>query len=282
MNNTLDINRFGKILKHDGLNFFPNMILALAILWAIPIIIYLFTSLISSDETSKVFDAFSRISTIDFIKKIAIIIAPVRLYKYCNDSRQGITYAMLPASTLEKFLSMVIYCVIVTPIIYIAGALVIDSLLALFHGPYNGFAVAYYFDSFAQFDHSIEKSQLVFNEEDALLLFNSISSTYMLIIGLLGTLMLSSIFMFGNMIFKKHKTAKMIGILILLAIILMIVFVNYVANNENIFNHAYKDNSEEFIRRLIYIAMNIMFYTELIVSALLLFGVYRKIKTQKY
>ena len=282
MNNTLDINRFGKILKHDGLNFFPNMILALAILWAIPIIIYLFTSLIPSDETSKVFDAFSRISMIDFIKKIAIIIAPVRLYKYCNDSRQGITYAMLPASTLEKFLSMVIYCVIVTPIIYIAGALVIDSLLALFHGPYNGFAVAYYFDSFAQFDHSIEKSQLVFNEEDALLLFNSISSTYMLIIGLLGTLMLSSIFMFGNMIFKKHKTAKMIGILILLAIILMIVFVNYVANNENIFNHAYKDNSEEFIRRLIYIAMNIMFYTELIVSALLLFGVYRKIKTQKY
>ena len=282
MNNTLDIKRFGKILKHDGLNFFPNMILALAILWAIPIIIYLFTSLIPSDETSKVFDAFSRISTIDFIKKIAIIIAPVRLYKYCNDSRQGITYAMLPASTLEKFLSMVIYCVIVTPIIYIAGALTIDSLLALFHGPYNGFAVAYYFDSFAQFDHSIEKSQLVFNEEDALLLFNSFSSTYMLIIGLLGTLMLSSIFMFGNMIFKKHKTAKMIGILILLAIILMIVFVNYVANNENIFNHAYKDNSEEFIRRLIYIAMNIMFYTELIVSALLLFGVYRKIKTQKY
>lgn len=282
MNNTFNINRFGKVLKHDGLNFFPNMILALAILWAIPVIIYLFTSLIPSDDTSHVFDAFSRINIISFIKKIVIIIAPVRLYKYCNDSRQGITYAMLPASTLEKFLSMVIYCVIVTPIIYIAGALVIDSLLALFHGPYNGFAVAYYFDSFAQFDHSIEKSQLVFNEEDALLLFNSISSTYMLIIGLLGTLMLSSIFMFGNMIFKKHKTAKMIGILILLAIILMIVFVNYVANNENIFNHAYKDNSEEFIRRLIYIAMNIMFYTELIVSALLLFGVYRKIKTQKY
>ena len=282
MNNTLDIKRFGKILKHDGLNFFPNMILALAILWAIPVIIYLFTSLIPSDDTSHVFDAFSRINIISLIKKIVIIIAPVRLYKYCNDQRQGVGYAMLPASTLEKFLSMVIYCVIVAPIIYIAGALAIDSILALFHGPYNGFALAYYFDSFAQFDHSIEKSQLVFNEEDALLLFNSFSSTYMLIIGLLGTLMLSSIFMFGNMIFKKHKTAKMIGILILLAIILMIVFINYVANNENLFNRAYKDNSEEFIRRLIFIAMNIMFYTELIVSALLLFGVYRKIKTQKY
>jgi hypothetical protein len=282
MNNTLDINRFGKILKHDGLNFFPNMILALAILWAIPIIIYLFTSLIPSDETSKVFDAFSRINIISFIKKIVIIIAPVRLYKYCNDQRQGIGYAMLPASTLEKFLSMVIYCVIVAPIVYIAGALAIDSILAIFNGPYDGFAVAYYFDTFAQFDHSIEKSQLVFNQEETLLLFNSISSTYILIISLLATLMLSSIFMFGNMIFKKHKTAKMIGILILLSIIFMIISINFIANHETLFDTMAEDGMDEFLKRFLYIVLNAMFYTEIIVSALLLWGVYRKIKTQKY
>lgn len=282
MNNTLDINRFGKILKHDGLNFFPNMILALAILWAIPVIIYLFTSLIPSDDTSHVFDAFSRINIISFIKKIVIIIAPVRLYKYCNDQRQGIGYAMLPASTLEKFLSMVIYCVIVAPIVYIAGALAIDSILALFNGPYDGFAVAYYFDTFAQFDHSIEKSQLVFNQEETLLLFNSISSTYILIISLLATLMLSSIFMFGNMIFKKHKTAKMIGILILLSIIFMIISINFIANHETLFDKMAEDGMDEFLKRFLYIVLNTMFYSEIIVSALLLWGVYRKIKTQKY
>ena len=282
MNDTLDIKRLSKILKHDGLNFFPNMILALAILWAIPVIIYLFTSLIPSDDTSHVFDAFSRINIISFIKKIVIIIAPVRLYKYCNDSRQGITYAMLPASTLEKFLSMVIYCVIVAPIVYIAGALAIDSILALFNGPYDGFAVAYYFDTFAQFDHSIEKSQLVFNQEETLLLFNSISSTYILIISLLATLMLSSIFMFGNMIFKKHKTAKMIGILILLSIIFMIISINFIANHETLFDTMAEDGMNEFLKRFLYIVLNAMFYTEIIVSALLLWGVYRKIKTQKY
>lgn len=282
MNNTFNINRFGKVLKHDGLNFFPNMILALAILWAIPVIIYLFTSLIPSDDTSHVFDAFSRINIISFIKKIVIIIAPVRLYKYCNDQRQGIGYAMLPASTLEKFLSMVIYCVIVAPIVYIAGALAIDSILALFNGPYDGFAVAYYFDTFAQFDHSIEKSQLVFNQEETLLLFNSISSTYILIISLLATLMLSSIFMFGNMIFKKHKTAKMIGILILLSIIFMIISINFIANHETLFDTMAEDGMDEFLKRFLYIVLNAMFYTEIIVSALLLWGVYRKIKTQKY
>ncbi|MBR6438993.1 MAG: hypothetical protein IKS65_07420 [Bacteroidales bacterium] len=282
MNNTLDIKRFGKVLTHDGLNYFPNLILTLAILWAIPVIVYLFTSLMPTDETNHVFDAFSRISTIGFIKKIAIIIAPARLYKYCNDSRQGIGYAMLPASTLEKFLSMVIFCVIVTPIIYVAGALAIDSILALFNGPYDGFAIAYYFDSFAQFGHSIEKSQMVLSQEESLLLFNSISPTFLCIISLLGTLMLSSIFMLGNMIFKKHKTAKMIGILILLSILFMIISINFVATHELMFKEMAEDGMTEFLKRFLFIIMNTMFYTELIVSALLLWGVYRKIRTQKY
>ena len=258
MNNTLDINRFGKIIKHDGLNFFPNIILTLAIIWAIPVVIYLFTSLMPTDGTTHIYDAISRINLIDALLKIVIIIAPARLYKYCNDSRKGIGYAMLPASTLEKFLSMVIYCVIVTPIIYIAGALAIDSILALFNGPYDGFAASLYFDRFAQIDYLIDKNHMVLDDSWSLFI-NNLSPTFMTILSLLGTLMLSSIFMFGNMIFKKRKTGKMIGILILLSIIIMIIFINYVANNEaliNYFEQINEDNVTEFIERMIFILMN--------------------------
>ena len=284
MNNTLNINRFGKVLKHDGLNFFPNLILALAILWAIPVIIYLFAALMPTDDTTKVFDAFSRIDVISTLTNIALIIAPARLYRYCNDSRKGIGYAMLPASTLEKFLSMVFYCVIVTPIVYLAGALAIDSILALFQGPYEGFAVSYYFDSYAKINAVFEKDNVML-DESLLVFFKSLSPTFMLVLSLLGTLMLSSIFMFGNMIFKKRKTGKMLGILILLFIILMIIFINIVANNEalaNYFQQMNNDNMAEFIKRLVFISMNVAFYAEIIISALMLFGVYRKIKTQKY
>ncbi len=286
MNNTFNINRFGKILKHDGLNFFPNFILALAILWAIPVVIYLFTALMPTDGTTHIYDAMARVNIIDFLLKIAIIIAPAILYKTCNDSRKGIGYAMLPASTLEKFLSMVIFCVIVTPIIYMAGALAIDSILALINGPYDGFALSMYFDKYAQIDYSIANHDVANLLDDTWPLFiNSLSPTFMTILSLLGTLMLSSIFMFGNMIFKKRKTGKMIGILILLLIIIMIIFVNYVANNEAITEYLKQldeDNITEFIERIIFIWMNAALYTEIIVSALMLFGVYRKIKTQKY
>ena len=286
MNNTFNINRFGKILKHDGLNFFPNFILALAILWAIPVVIYLFTALMPTNETTHIYDAMSRINVIDALLKIAIIIAPAMLYRYCNDSRKGIGYAMLPASTLEKFLSMVIYCVIVTPIIYTAGALAIDSILALFNGPYEGFAASLYFDKFAQIDKSIVDHDVAGVLDDTWPIFiENLSPTFLTILSLLGILTLSSIFMFGNMIFKKRKTGKMIGILILLSIILMIIFINYVVNNEAIaeyFKQIDEDNITEFIERMIFIWINVTLYIEIVVSALMLFGVYRKIKTQKY
>ena len=286
MNNTFNIQRFGKILKHDGLNFFPNFILSLAILWAIPVVIYLFTALMPTDGTKQIYDAMSRVNVIDALLKIAIIIAPAILYKTCNDSRKGIGYAMLPASTLEKFISMVIYCVIVTPIIYVAGSLAIDTILALFNGPYKDFAASLYFDKFSQIEYSFEQHGTKVMLDDALPIFiNNLSPAFMRVLSILGTLMLSSIFMFGNMIFKKRKTGKMIGILIFLSILFMIIFINYVANNEalaNYFEQINEDNVSEFIIRLIRIMMNVALYTEIIVSTLLLWGTYRKIKTQKY
>jgi len=38
----------------------------------------------------------------------------------------------------------------------------------------------------------------------------------------------------------------------------------------------------EIIKRLIHITMNVALYAEIIVSAVLLWGTYHKIKTQKY
>ncbi len=279
MNNTFNINRFGKVLKHDGLNFFPNIILALAIIWAIPVVIYLFTCLMPSDETTQLYDPFSRIDIISTLSTIMLIIAPARLYRYCNDPRKGIGYAMLPASTLEKFLSMVFYCIIVTPIIYIAGALAIDSILAIFHGPYEGFAVSYYFDRFAQINAIFDKSNVMM-DESWILYYKSLSPTFAIILSAIGSLTISSIFMFGNMIFKKHKTGKMIGILILMFILFMIIIINYAVNTE-VLTHQIDDKAE-FVKHTVFFMMNVMFYAEIIVSALMLFGVYRKIKTQKY
>ena len=282
MNNTLDINRLGKVIKHDGASFAQNLGLALIILWSIPVVIWLFSSLTPGNSQ---FDSYSRIGIISTLCKILLILAPARLYKYCNDSRQGIGYAMLPASTLEKFISMVFYCVIVAPIIYLVGALAVDSILAVIGGPYQGFAIADYFNDLAQFKHMVSQKMMM-GDEDYQLLASCFSPTIIILSKILSTLALSSIFMFGNMVFKKRKTGKMIGILILWFIICMIIMVNYAANHEYLFESWFgninEDNATYFITRLISISINVSLIFSAVVSVVMLWLTYYKIKTQKY
>lgn len=282
MNNTLDINRLGKVVKHDAMSFFQNLSLALIILWAIPVVMWLFSSLTPGSHS---IDSFARIGIISILSKILLIIAPARLYKYCNDSRQGIGYAMLPASSLEKFISMVFYCIIVAPIIYLAGALAVDSILAVLGGPYEGFAIANYFDNWTDL-MNMWREKVLLNAEDYELLTDSISPTVIIISKILFVIALSSIFMFGNMVFKKRKTGKMIGILILLYIIFMIIMVNYVANHENLFERWFgymnEENAIEIFKHMIHVMINASLIFSSVVSVVMLWLTYYKIKTQKY
>ncbi|MBR4838161.1 MAG: hypothetical protein IK004_06975 [Bacteroidales bacterium] len=256
MSNTFNINRFGKILKHDGLNFFPNMILTLAILWAIPVVIWLSNSL---TPTESIIDPDFRVGIISVLALIIILLVPGRLYKHCNDPRKGIVFAMLPATSFEKFFSMVFYCLIVTPLIYLAGAFIIDTILALMGGTFEGYAItkAFWWSP----------------------LFRK--STYPVLTAITFAFIpvtTSSIFMFGNMVFKKRKTGKMIGILILIHIIFSIIFTNVAFIYPDLIEF-FTDLNYEIGWKYI---LNIALYSQIIVSALLLWGTYRKIKTQKY
>lgn len=282
MNNTLEFNRLGKVIKHDGASFAQNLGLTLIILWSIPVVIWLFSSLTPGHDH---IDSFSRISIIGTLGTILLIMAPARLYKYCNDSRQGIGYAMLPASSLEKFISMVFYCVIVAPIIYLAGALAIDSILSVLGRPYEGFAIADYFDNLSQLRDAL-RQKMMMGDEDYIILASCLSPTVIILSRILSTLAMSSIFMFGNMVFKKRKTGKMIGILILLFIIIMIIMVNYVANHEEQiarwFGYMNEENTAYIITRVIRTMINVSLIFSAVVSVVMLWLTYYKIKTQKY
>lgn len=281
MNNTLDINRLGKVVKHDAMSFFQNLGLTLVILWAIPVVVWLFASFTPVEGNIT---EYSRVSIISTLLTITLIIAPARLYKYCNDQRKGIGYAMMPASSLEKFLSMVFYCVIVAPIIYLAGALAIDSILAVIGGPYQGFAIADYFDKFTQLKHAWVNMGVAMDGDYAIYeeYAKIFSPAVLIITNILSLLMLSSIFMFGNMVFKKRKTGKMIGILILLFIIFMIIMVNYVSHHETMFDNMDQENATLVIKRMMYIINRASIIVSAIISAVMLWLTYYKIKTQKY
>ena len=264
MNKTFDIKRFGNVLRHDAMSYLQNFGWTLVVLLAIPILIW-FILYINMDDTEAVVN-YERYGFLLCLAIIAMILAPSRLYKNANDSRKGIQFAMLPASNMEKFLSMSIYCLVVTPILYLAGAVAIDSILALIPGknPYGGFVFRNIFHT------NIMKVEL---NDDIFLMPLPFYQVFLL-------LSYVSIFMFTNMIFKKRKVSKTIGILALIGIIFMVIFIKVMLYYENIYEYdMIPDDTQEILARWAYYGYYVF---NIILTVAMLYLTYYKIRKQKY
>lgn len=264
MNKTFDIKRFGNVLRHDALSYLQNFGWTLVVLFAIPILIW-FVLYITVEDGDAMMN-YNRYGFLLFLAIIAMILAPSRLYKNANDSRKGIQFAMLPASNLEKFLSMSIYCLVVTPLLYLVGAVVIDCILTLIPGknPYGGFVIGEIFDI------NIVKVELY----DHLFLMPLPFYQVFLLLSYV------SIFMFTNMIFKKRKVSKTIGILALIGIIFMVIFIRVILHYENIYEYdTIPDDTQEVLARWAYYGYYVF---NIILTVAMLYLTYYKIRKQKY
>ena len=272
MNNTFDIKRFSNVVRRDGMSYFKNFGWTLVVLWSIPVIFWIMTYVSDGVYTN-------RDILISLLMWLSLIIVPSRLYKDVNDSRKGMLYAMTPASSLEKFLSMFLNCVLDTPIVYMLGAIAIDTILALKPGnnPYDGFI-------FKDFN-GLRLSDLVHVGDVAM---NGSFAEHILnknqaLINAVQVLYVSSIFMFTNMIFKKRKLSKTIGILTLIGIILTILFVRIVTDIDVEFLDDYTDEEiTVFVNKVVDYFYYIMLSLSVILSAVLLYFTYYKIKRQTY
>lgn len=280
MNNTFDIRRFGNVVRRDGMSYFSNYGWTLVVLWALPVILWFLTYI--SMETFDTGVISNRTTTISTLMWLSLMIVPSRLYKNYNDSRKGVILAMTPASSLEKFLSMILYCVVITPIIYLIGALLIDTVLALKPGtnPYDGFIFS---DFFSENYESYREMLSLGDEELNRTIFDHMLSKNHFVYKMLQILGFSSVFMFTNMLFKKRKLSKTIGILTILGIIFSICVVRYIINLEYNFNANWTDEEiTNYVKGVVNYAYNFILYSSLISASAFLYLTYYKIKKQTY
>ena len=280
MNNTFNINRFGNVVRRDGMSYFSNYGWTLVVLWALPVILWFLTYI--SMETFDTGIISNRDTKISILMWLSLMIVPSRLYKNYNDSRKGVILAMTPASSLEKFLSMILYCVVITPIVYLIGALFIDTILALKPGtnPYDGFIIS---DFFTKNYESYREILSLGDEELNRSIYDYMLSKNHFIYKVLQILGFSSVFMFTNMLFKKRKLSKTIGILTLLGIIFSIFVVRYAINLEYNFDADWTDEEmTNYIKGVVNYAYNFIFYSSLISASAFLYLTYYKIKKQTY
>ncbi len=280
MNNTFNIKRFGNVVRRDGMSYFQNFGWTLIVLWALPVILWFLTYI--SMETFDTGIIINRDTKISILMWLSLMIVPSRLYKNYNDSRKGVVLAMTPASSLEKFLSMILYCVVITPIVYLIGALFIDTILALKPGtnPYEGFIIS---DFFSKNYESYREMLSLGDEELNRSIYDYMLSKNHFIYKVLQILGFTSVFMFTNMLFKKRKLSKTIGILTLLGIIFSIFVVRYVMNLEYNFDADWTDEEmTNYIKGVVNYVYHFVFYMSFISTSVFLYLTYYKIKKQTY
>ncbi len=211
MNNTFDIHRFGQLFLKDLRSIYPLFGRVLIGLALVPLFCWTWNALMNGYTIPP----DGRQNTTFIIMMIVLMISPAILYGNCNRMKKGIHFAMLPASKLEKYLSMILVTAVVCPVLYVVATLLVDMLLTLLpFGPFEGWF--WESDSFGFVYLLSEVGAEVGG-----------SASYVLLTNLLLT---SSLFMFTNTIFKKNKALNTILWCIILSFVLSLLGINFMAN----------------------------------------------------
>ena len=145
MSNTFNIKRFWNYLGHDLRSACADSGLTLAIVGAMPIFQYFITqafSLILRGHTLTMTPG-AKVTAYAVAALIALIFFPVKHYGSLTDKKAGSDWVLLPASRLEKWLSMLLLTCLALPLFLLAELALCDGLLSLvFGGTYGTTAIA--------------------------------------------------------------------------------------------------------------------------------------------
>lgn len=212
MNNTFDWNRFCKVVNKDFRNLWPTFGTTMLVLAMLPFAVWLMALVINRNF---VITPDWRVLMIMTVSSFAAIMLPSRLYRTMNLRNEGIYFAMLPASKLEKFLSILIYTFIVAPVFVYLGSMVIDIILRLMPtGAYREWLWQSNvgFPLYTTFPADYEYAPG----------FNNWLMTVATYSGLFAS---PALFLFAATLFKKHKVLYTFGILYLIKFVLSVALI---------------------------------------------------------
>lgn len=197
MNNTFSFSRLSQLLAIDFKRMESKYGLSMLAFAAGYFAFWAMTSLLGE---SVLFGA--RHLMICFFMWFCVFLAPSKIYGFVNDKLQGMSFAALPASPLEKWLSMLLICLVFVPLQSYIILLTTDIILSLL--PFGAFEVSI----FTQGNQYWETIAHYFSE-------------FMQVFAVISFAVL------GNLLFKKHKASKTVLILFVayFALLRLYVFV---------------------------------------------------------
>ena len=200
MKNTFDINRFYKFFRKEYRELIP-LILKYAAIFSLILVGIWLTSLLFNKNLRVPMDV--RLIYLSVSVFFTMVMAPFTLYKNYNHPKKGLDYTSLPVSILEKYFTMVLFALIIMPIIITVSIVLTDTLISLI-SPNN-------FSGFLWSEAALAK-----------LTKGSFADIFIV----------PSMFLLGNLLYRKNKVLKTIlssiGIYLIITLVLsFIIFYVY-------------------------------------------------------
>lgn len=211
MNNVFSAKRFGKYFLYDLNNAKNNFGISLLILGLLPVIVFMVSELFcllfgGSFNLNPEATLPGRVTAAVTAVTVVVMVGPAKLYGHITEKRAGSSFLMLPASTFEKWLSMVLMTIIVMPLCFGIVYLCSDTIMGLifpnsFGTPFTKLPAEYaeYFNNAVAGDLNLH--------------FNLGG------IGFANWCMYVLFFTLGTVVFKKAKVGKSILVLFVLGML---------------------------------------------------------------
>lgn len=292
-NDIFNFRRFGKYFTSDLRGCWANYGLSLmTISFIIPVISYvIFTALnliLSSEWDGP--DMGFRVFAFCIAMFCIVITMPVKCYGKITEKRYGSFWLTLPASRLEKFVSMFLMTCIIVPITGIILYLGMDALICAFDHTCGNSLVSGGLELIRKLGNLQELTMNLIDEQITIEgaaatqeILNQISSPWIYIDDFFG---ITLPFLLGAIFFKSGKTVKTILAMCAISTAISIAFTPLISGwAESIVNAGEGDPnmflqiiSENFFKHLVLIDT----VSDTIVNGALLAGIWFRIKTLKH
>ena len=221
-NDVFNLNRFGRYLVTDIKNVITRYGVNLLVMVATSITAYLlvgfFTLIVGNGWHSMTIAGRGTALAITYL--ILVISAPAKIYGFITDKKEGSAYLMVPASTLEKTISMVLVCSIILPLAFMGVYLCLDQILCLIDSNCGPSLFTVFHDGREVLTDAFQTISAQSSNTSFMPDVKSLSSIWLYLDDMAQNLL---IFLLGALIFKSSKPAKTIGCLVLFSIVLSMI-----------------------------------------------------------
>jgi len=215
--NVFNFNRFWRYFRFDFDAFVSRYGISLLVMSSLGLSAELFCGFFSLILGGEWHGMWGMVRGVMFavVAAIVLITAPAKLYGYVTDRKEGSAFLMLPASRLEKYISMVLITGVVVPFIFFTVYMGLDIMVCMIDPTCGGSIFNYLFCN------EIIESMLPMGAEipvEAQEMFSQIRSMASPYIMLDDIFQAALFFLLGAIVFKTSKTGKTLGCLILFSI----------------------------------------------------------------